>query len=327
MLIATHDGTFHADETTACAILTYLNENATILRSRDPKVLEEGDLIIDVSNQNDEKHFDHHSKDFTLCRDNGVKYATAGLMWLHYGKAFLKKLKDDENLSYVSDLLIDKAFLRLDNEIMVMVDLNDNGQLTTYTEHLAHATNDNEENIVQTLNEFYLSSPDLPYLVAMMNIPNVSSEEQDKNFLKTVKIIKTLLIAAAMNALNTEYGIEKVINCYSGGELLIMHEKLPWTSAVLNNESLFKDCLLAVYPDRNGRWRVQSLPVSKAKRFENRLSAPLAFRGLNDEELDRVTGLKNTTFVHKSGFTGGAKTFEDNLSLAKLWLQEGKKAP
>ena len=58
MIIATHNGTFHADETTACAILTYLFENSSIIRSRDPEELEKADIIIDVSNQNDEKHFD-----------------------------------------------------------------------------------------------------------------------------------------------------------------------------------------------------------------------------------------------------------------------------
>ena len=68
MLIATHDGSFHADETIACAILTYLYENANIIRSRDPQGLEQADLVIDVSGLNDDKHFDHHSNDFTQCR-------------------------------------------------------------------------------------------------------------------------------------------------------------------------------------------------------------------------------------------------------------------
>ena len=48
MIIATHNGTFHADETTACAILTYLFENSSIIRSRDPEELEKADIIIDV---------------------------------------------------------------------------------------------------------------------------------------------------------------------------------------------------------------------------------------------------------------------------------------
>nr|MBP7277555.1 MYG1 family protein [Succinivibrio sp.] len=43
-------------------------------------------------------------------------------------------------------------------------------------------------------------------------------------------------------------------------------------------------------------------------------------------ELDKVTGLKNLTFIHKSGFTGGAQSYEDNLELAKLWLELGEKS-
>ena len=73
MIIATHDGSFHADETTACAILTFLHENSTIIRSRDEIELEKADIVIDVSNKNDSKHFDHHSKDFIPVAENAVK--------------------------------------------------------------------------------------------------------------------------------------------------------------------------------------------------------------------------------------------------------------
>ena len=100
---------------------------------------------------------------------------------------------------------------------------------------------------------------------------------------------------------------------------------LPWSQAVLNNPKAFEKCLLAVYPDRNGRWRVQSLPVSRALRFSNRLTAPAAWRGLQGEELDAATGLHNMNFVHRAGFTGGASTFEDDMQLAQLWLKQGER--
>uniref|UniRef100_UPI00402A9269 MYG1 family protein n=1 Tax=Succinivibrio sp. TaxID=2053619 RepID=UPI00402A9269 len=50
------------------------------------------------------------------------------------------------------------------------------------------------------------------------------------------------------------------------------------------------------------------------------------WRGLNDVDLDNVTGLKNLTCIQNSGFTGGSQTYEDNLELAKLWLELGEKA-
>lgn len=113
MIIATHDGTFHADETTACAILSYLFDNVSVIRSRDPDVLESGDIVIDVSNINDEKHFDHHSKDFTLCRDNGIKYATAGLMWKKYGMDYLRKVAKSELEFHPSEKVLQKHLKEL----------------------------------------------------------------------------------------------------------------------------------------------------------------------------------------------------------------------
>ena len=325
MIIATHDGTFHADETTACAILTYLFETSSIIRSRDPSELEKADIVIDVSNINDDKHFDHHSKDFKLCRSNGVKYATAGLMWNKFGHDYLKKVAQQELEFRPSAKVIDNAFIRIDEDIMTMIDLNDNGQLTDYVDQITDPKTDSERNIVNKLNVLYQATADIPFIVAMMNLPNKVGSDQDKSFSQTVKMLKTILLNASINALHTESGVAKVIEAYAGGEILIMHERLPWTSAVLNNPEIFKDCLIAVYPDRNQRWRVQSLPQSKALRFKNRLSAPASWRGLNDSELDKATGLKNMTFIHKSGFTGGAQTFEDNLELAKLWLKLGEK--
>ncbi|MGN1281994.1 MAG: MYG1 family protein [Succinivibrio sp.] len=323
MIIATHNGTFHADETTACAILTYLFENSSIIRSRDPDELEKADIIIDVSNQNDDKHFDHHSKDFTLCRDNGVKYATAGLMWKKFGKDYLKSIAKNELTFTPSAKVIEEAFKRIDTDVMTMIDLNDNGQLTSYVDEIACADTLRERQIVATLNELYQATADIPYIVSMMNKPNATSADQDKAFISTVKMLKTILVNIAINAISIESGIDKVLSLYNGGPILLLHERLPWSQAVLNHLDSFKNCKLAVYPDRNMRWRVQSLPVSKSERFKNRLSAPVEWRGLNEVELDRATGLKNLTFIHKSGFTGGAQTYEDNLDLANLWLKMG----
>ena len=46
MLIATHDGTFHADETVACAILSYIFDNTSVIRTRNPLELEKADLLL-----------------------------------------------------------------------------------------------------------------------------------------------------------------------------------------------------------------------------------------------------------------------------------------
>lgn len=328
MIIATHDGSFHADETLACAILTYIYDKAQIIRSRDPKIIETADLIIDVSGINDHKHFDHHSNEFNLKRDNGINYATAGLMWLKFGIPYLKKVALEsfsfEQRSEFNEAIYQAAFERIDREIMYMVDLNDNGQLNTYLNHIIAPQSAEQRVIMDKLNEFYQCAPDIPYLVAMQNLPNVSGEVQNKNFMNTVKFLKQILLNTAINALNTEMGIAKVLEIYDGGELLIMHEKLPWTQAVLAHFDTFTPCKLAIYPDRKRGWRIQALPYSKAERFKNKLIAPKSWRGLDESALDEVTGLKGTIFVHRAGFTGGALEFDTIMQMAKLWLKDGE---
>lgn len=329
MLIATHDGSFHADETVACAILSYLYDHCEVIRSRDPKLLETADLIIDVSGRNDDKHFDHHSNEFNLSRDNGIHYATAGLMWLKFGRAYLERIvaehfPESERADF-TDTIMAAAQARIDREIMYGVDLNDNGQLNSYLNELIAPKDEKEQAVMDKLNEFYRYSPDIPYLVAMQNLPNVSGAEQDAHFSNTVKLLKTLLINAAINALNTERGVAKVLALYEGGPLLIMHEKLPWTQAVLAHFERFNECLLAIYPDRKRGWRIQSLPFSKAERFKNKLPAPKAWRGLDEAKLDQVTGLQGTIFVHRAGFTGGAMDFDTIVEMAQLWLKEGER--
>lgn len=324
MLLATHDGSFHADETTACAILTYLYEDAEILRSRDPDELEKADLIFDVSGINDDKHFDHHSPAFTLKRASGAAYATAGLMWLKFGREFLSKAALKHNLGEIAKPVLEAAFERLDKEIMLAVDLNDNGQTNDFLEKTIPTANPGEKAVFEKLNAFYMQDPAIPYLVAMMNYPNADPAFQYQNFMKVVSILRTLLEGAAVNALTTEAGIAKVLEAYDGSELLILNENLPWQAAVRGHFADFKNCRLAIYPDKKRGWRIQSLPYSPSNRFKNKLPAPKAWCGLNFEELDKATGLTGTIFVHRSGFTGGAFDYETTLKMAKLWLQLGE---
>ncbi len=326
MLIATHDGSFHADETIACAILTYIFDNTSIIRSRNKDELEQADLIIDVSGINDERHFDHHSKDFTLSRENGIGFATAGLMWHKFGREFLDKLCHNEKLNYTSNVK-DRAQSRIDKEMMELIDLNDNGMLNTYLNQSIKPQGDEAERVFNSLNEFYQQDPSIPYIVAMQNPPSATAEQQHKAFLNTVKMLRQILINTALNALNIEEGIAKVLSLYDGGPILIMHEKLPWTSAVLSHPEAFCHCSLAVYPDRKRGFRVQSLPMSVAERFKNRVTAPESWCGHDEQELDQICGLNGTIFVHKSGFTGGALEFDTTMEMARLWLRDGRWDP
>ena len=64
--IGTHDGKFHCDEVLACYMLRSLPEycDAEIKRSRDPAVLADCDLVVDVGGVYDPAihRYDHHQK-------------------------------------------------------------------------------------------------------------------------------------------------------------------------------------------------------------------------------------------------------------------------
>ena len=66
MLIATHDGSFHADEVFAIAALGLLGEPLEVMRTRDRDALARADLRVDVGFRHDPStgDFDHHQREF-----------------------------------------------------------------------------------------------------------------------------------------------------------------------------------------------------------------------------------------------------------------------
>ena len=67
--LGVHDGTFHADEVTACALLVLFGkvEQDSIVRTRDLKTLSTCEYVCDVGGvfDPDQKRFDHHQSDYS----------------------------------------------------------------------------------------------------------------------------------------------------------------------------------------------------------------------------------------------------------------------
>ncbi len=80
---ATHNGRFHADDVFSAALLKILNPNVTILRvSTIPEHF--NGLVFDLSNGD----FDHHNTNMKY-RQNGIPYASFGLLWKEYGPSLV----------------------------------------------------------------------------------------------------------------------------------------------------------------------------------------------------------------------------------------------
>lgn len=58
-----------------------------------------------------------------------------------------------------------------------------------------------------------------------------------------------------------------------------------------------------------------------------RLSLPEEWRGVRDEALSELSGIKGCVFVHAGGFIGGNKTQEGALEMARRTLQAAAQSP
>ena len=110
MQAATHSGKFHADDVLAWAMLSlFLEQKCTLIRTRDPEILQRADIVFDVGGEYNvqNKRFDHHQNDYQ------GPLSSAGMI-LHW-------LFQEGNIS-------DKLYIRLKSQIVDYVDDVDNGR-------------------------------------------------------------------------------------------------------------------------------------------------------------------------------------------------------
>ena len=87
-IVITHNGCFHTDDVFAVAIISLVEGKVEISRTRDEKVFETADYVVDVGGQYSpsRKRFDHHQKGGAGTHVNGIPYASCGLVWNAYGE-------------------------------------------------------------------------------------------------------------------------------------------------------------------------------------------------------------------------------------------------
>ncbi|HKH96890.1 MAG TPA: MYG1 family protein, partial [Beijerinckiaceae bacterium] len=123
MKAVTHDGSFHADDVFAYAVLRAAVPGIALERTRDADAVERADLVFDVGGLFDPqtRRFDHHMRDRPL-RDDGTPYSSLGLLWREYGRtavaAFLGGAEPD---------VVEAVWRELDGSLVVEIDRTDNG--------------------------------------------------------------------------------------------------------------------------------------------------------------------------------------------------------
>ncbi len=287
-VVAVHNRDFHADDVFAVSILRLIYPKLRVIRTRDENKLKEVDARIDVGRKYDSatNDFDHHQKGGAGERKNGIPYASAGLIWKHYGR----KLTNS-----------DEVFEHIDEKIIQYVDANDTGVDTYEIKKLDPYT---IAEFINGLNPHW---------------PDESEKLFDHHFEEAVSIISKLLnreIEAAEGLVTGKRVLREKLK-KAKGEYLVLEEYLPWRETLVKESNL----KFIVFPDSiEKHWCVLAVPVALGS-FENRKDLPKSWAGLAGEELQRVTGVSDAKFCHNKLFVAIASSKEGAIKLVELALK------
>ncbi len=271
--IAVHDGTFHADDVFAAAILLMINQSISVIRSRDPQILATADFRIDVGG----KHciatgdFDHHMAGGAGKRSNGIPYAACGLIWKQFGRQIVPS---------------DHVFDHIERKLIQTVDAIDCGY-SVGEETLSY----NHYNITDAID-------------AHNPAWNENPQNYDSAFMRAVSFAQTTLKNEIRLSTAFEEGKSFVYDAIENAQdprYIVLEKYCPWQDIVVRET----EALYVLFPSATGDWRIRAVP-ERIGSFNVRKSLPKVWGGKTPEELAAITGIADAGFCHQSLFIAGA---------------------
>lgn len=271
----THDGTFHADEVTACALLLlfHLIDRDKIIRTRNLALLDQCEYVCDVGGFYDpaRKLFDHHQVEYqgTL--------SSAGMILLH--------LKETGTIS-------DHAYNFFDQVLILGVDAHDNGKdlqipgICTYSNVISNFTPIPHDVAAEIQDAAFFEALDFAY----GHVERLWTRYQ---FMESCRQI----VAEAMA---------------ENKECLMFNKAIPWLELFFELDGLHHPARFVIMPSGT-HWKLRGIPPSLDERMKVRLPLPKEWAGLLDEDLKRVSKIPGAIFCHKGRFISVWETREDAL--------------
>lgn len=291
--IVTHSGGFHTDEVFAVAtLLLHLGDEVEveIIRTRDGEMIDQGDYVVDVGFKYDPDHlrFDHHQEEGAGKHENGIPYASFGLVWKEYG----------EEISGSSEIA--KA---IEYKLAMFIDAMDNGVSI-------------DEPLFENVRSYSISD----YLFSYWIDESVGPEEIDRIFKRVVSMAKDLLkreIQKAKNILEQGEIVKKIYEATEDKRLIILDKNLAWGKVL----SDVPEPLLAVFPSPSGGW--YAVAVKKGiDKFERRIEFPEEWAAKEGEKLQKISGVQDAVFCHRGRFLAVARSKQGAVKLAEIALNQ-----
>lgn len=285
----THSGTMHADEVFATAFLDLYLGDIKVCRLPDvPSDISENVLVYDIGRGK----YDHHQEDAKK-RETGIPYCSFGLLWQEFGRKFLEK-RNIPNL--------EEVFTMFDKDFVEAIDADDNGIFPKIEASYKVKT---LSDVIKLYNPSYKSGQDetIQFTKAVIFAKSIIDEELAS---VTGKVIaKTLVLEKLKTATN---------------HTLYLDEYMPYEQTILSEEQA-SDIYFAVYPSNRGGYGIKTIPIS-AEDHTKRKEFPLSWAGLDNEELEKVSGIKGLRFCHLTRFLVTCDTFEAVEQVIEKILQE-----
>jgi uncharacterized UPF0160 family protein len=298
--LVTHNGSFHADDLFACAVLSMVLQKSgikfEIIRTRDTNVVKNGDYVFDVGGIYDPKlnRFDHHQKNGAGYRShNNIPYASFGLVWKHFGMDLCDNNKDVWSI--------------IDSKIVAPIDAIDNG--------------------------FDIAKPKygniMPYGAEQVSLIFSPTWEEDESRVddifrdevtRMVRILRREIQVAKSDILGKHY-IRKAYQNATNKEIIELSNTFP-RYLYQDTLSSFKEPIYVIYESRHSKiWKIEAIQKSPTT-LESRRPFPENWRGFlnGDPQLVEITGVSDILFCHRNGFLLTVKSKEGALKLAEIAL-------
>ncbi|WP_085307176.1 MYG1 family protein [Planktotalea arctica] len=300
--LVTHSGGFHADELLSSVLLTRLFPKAQLLRSREPAWVSPAPakIIYDVGGAYDSaaQIFDHHQRPGPM-RPDGAPFSSFGLIWAHYGRAYLTAMDVPEN-----DL--DEIHGKFDEKFVLPIDLLDNGAI--------------EPSVAGPL-----SALSLPSLLGSLKpvFDDMSPSADDDAFFAALPIARSFVeaqirgLAAKARARSI---VARAIAETAEATILELPMGMPYRSEL---DKAGADHILFVIHPRGEDWTLNGIKLS-GDTFEQRADLPKSWAGLSDSALEQASGVEGAKFCHNARFIAVASTREAIVKMAEIAVNEQK---
>ncbi len=278
-----HDGSFHADEITACALLLLFDliDKDKIHRTRDPLSLEKCEYVCDVGGIYDpsQKRFDHHQAEYQ------GSLSSAGMV--------LKYLRDQKIISV-------ELYDHFNRSLVEGVDAHDNGIAPKESGYCFFS---------QIVSNF------LPVHY------EATLKEYQQAFLQALEFVFGHLKRSKERFEYVRKARDKVRKSMEGNQkVLIFEESLPWMENFFLLGGEFHPALFVLMPTGT-HWKLRGIPPSLRDRMKVRYPLPKQWAGLHDADLQKVTGIEGSIFCHKGQFISIWETKEAALKALEVILK------